>query len=336
MISWLIDCIAKKLSDLPQYNITRLNFLEVPIPGDGNRGMGAEVSLTAFNKYPVSIDVPKLGFEILVSGCSPSDPYILVADAVTEPVAVRPLSDVVAEVNGLIRGLPELLLQACPNSDSSPLDLLLKQYLDSEAATVFVRGAEQPRADMPDWLAKILASITLPVPFPGRSFDNLVRNFSVADVRFTLPSPLADPDDPDANPKVSGVIEVLAALPSEMNFDINVTDIRATADVFYQSNKLGELDLQDWLKANSTRLDAKEGREALLKIQSRIEDAPLNVTDSDVLADVVQMLLFGDEQVILDIKADVGVKVLTVLGPLTLKGIPAEGQFPVKRPSSLW
>lgn len=298
--------------------------------------MGAEVSVTAFNKYPVSIDVPELGFEILVSGCNPSDPYILVADAVTRPIAVRPKKNVVAEVNGLVRELPEPLIQSCPGSDSSPLDLLLKQYLNNEGATVFVRGAEHPRPGMPDWLADILASVTVPVPFPGRTFDNLIRNFSVADVSFTLPSPFSDPDDPDGNPKVSGVIEVLSALPQEMNFEINVTDIRAAADVFYQSKKLGELDLRRWQPAKSTKLEAKDGDEPLLKIQSRIEDAPLNVTDGDVLTDVVQMLLFGDKEVILDIKAAVGAKVLTVLGPLALKDIPAEGKIPVKRPSSLW
>jgi hypothetical protein len=315
-----------------------MNFREVPIPGTGDHGMSAEVSLTSFNKYPISVDVPELAFDILISGCSPSDPYILVADATTHPVALRPRSDVVAEVNGLVRKLPDTLVQACPNSESSPLDLLLKQYLGGDAATVFVRGTEKPKVDMPDWLAKILASVTVPVPFPGRSFDNLIRNFSVADVSFKLPGPFSDPDDPDdpdGNPKVSGVIKVLADVPSEMNFDINVTHVRATADVFYESRKLGELNLLDWQKANSTKHEAKDDHNASLEIQSRIVDAPLNVTDSDVFTDVVQELLFGGEGVVLDIKASVDVKVQTVLRPLTLKAIPAEGKIPVKRPSSL-
>jgi hypothetical protein len=321
---------------MPQYNITRLNFRETPLPGDENKdGMAADVSLVAFNKYPVSLDIPKLGFDILLPGCSLDDDNILVATAFTDAVAARPQSNVTAEVHGLIRELPESLTRACPNSKSSPLDMLLKQYMGGEEATVFVRGAKWPLDDTPGWVADILSSVTLPVPFPGRSFDSLIRNFSLTDVHFTMPDPFAAPDDPAADPKVSGNIIVLAGLPSEMNFEINVTSVRATADVFYKSMELGKLNLRRWQKANSTKLDAIEHDEATLKIQSRIKNAPLNVTDPDVLTDVVQELLFGGKGVLLDIKAHVDVKVQTVLGQLILKDVPAQGKIPVKRPSSL-
>jgi hypothetical protein len=320
---------------MPKYNITRMNFVETPIPGEHKQGMAADVSLTAFNEYPVSLDIPPLGFEVLLPGCSLTDDYIVVADALTKPVAVRPQSDVLAEVRGLVRELPKSLTRVCPESRFSPLDLLLKQYMGGEAATVFVRGAKHPSFDTPEWLIDILSSFTLPVPFPGRSFDGLIRNFSLTDVHFSLPDPFAEPDDPAANPMVSGNILVLAGLPSEMNFEINVTNVRATADVFYHDKKLGELNLRHWQKANSTRTEETKDSEATLKIQSRIKDAPLNVTDADVMTDVLQAMLFGGKAVLLDIKAAVDVKVQTVLGQLVLKDVPAEGKIPLKRPSSL-
>ena len=329
-------CAAKKLPEVPEYNITKVNFRETPIPGVDKKAMAADVSLTAFNKYPIQVDVPELGFEVLVPDCGQSDPYILVADAVTRPVTIRPQSDVVLDVQGLVRELPESLTRECPDSKSSPLDLLLKQYLGGEAATVFVRGKKQSDSETPDWLGEILASVTVPVPFPGRTFDNLIRNFSLADVHFTMPNPLADPDDPDANPTVSGEIQVIAALPSEMNFEINVTGIRASSDVFYRGKKLGELNLRRFQAANTTKLPATDEQEAELMIQSRIKNAPLNVTDSDVLTDVIQAMLFGGKKLILDIKARVDVKVQTVLGQLVLKDVPTEGKIPLKRPSSLW
>lgn len=321
---------AKKLPEVPEYNITKVNFRETPIPGVDKKAMAADVSLTAFNKYPIQVDVPELGFEVLVPDCGQSDPYILVADAVTRPVTIRPQSDVVLDVQGLVRELPESLTRECPDSKSSPLDLLLKQYLGGEAATVFVRGKKQSDSETPDWLGEILASVTVPVPFPGRTFDNLIRNFSLADVHFTMPNPLADPDDPDANPTVSGEIQVIAALPSEMNFEINVTGIRASSDVFYRGKKLGELNLRRFQAANTTKLPATDEHEAELMIQSRIKNAPLNVTDSDVLTDVIQAMLFGGKKLILDIKARVDVKVQTVLGQLVLKDVPTEGKIPLK------
>jgi hypothetical protein len=161
----------------------------------------------------------------------------------------------------------------------------------------------------------------------------LIRSFSLTDVHFTMPDPGAEPDDPDSNPRVSGSILVLAGLPSEMNFSLNVTNVRADADVFYRGDKLGELDLRKWQDANSTQIPATEESEATLKIQSRINDAPLEVTDSDVLTDVIQALLFGGSEVMLTVKALVDVKVQTILGELVVKAVPAEGKIPVKRPS---
>jgi len=172
------------------------------------------------------------------------------------------------------------------------------------------------------------------VPFPGRSFDGFVRDFSLTDVDFSLPDPLAEPGDPASNPAVSGTIQVTAVLPAEMNFEVNVSSIRATADVLYKKKKFGELDLRKWQRANSTRVEPKRKDEALLKIQSRVEDAPLEITDEDIFSVIVQQLLFGGKDVLLDVDALVAVRVQTVLGELTLKDVPAQGTIPVKRPYS--
>lgn len=299
-----------------------------------NHTVGAEVSVNAFNKYPVELDIPPLAFEILIPNCGLHDPYIQVADALTDPVGIRPRSLVVANVHGVIRELPDSLTRVCPNSESSPLDHILQDYLGG-SATVFVRGKRRPGMETPEWLNEIMSQVVVPVPFPGRSFDKLIRNFSLTDTHFSLPDPMAEPDDPGASPKVSGTIKVIAGLPNEMNFGINVTQIRATADVFYQKDKLGVLDVHKWQPANSTRIQSSDD-DPELEIRSRINNAPLNVTDGDVLTDVIQRLIFQGKTIRLDVKAKVDVKVETVLGELVLKDVPAEGRIPVKRPSSLW
>ncbi|KAI0009283.1 hypothetical protein F4779DRAFT_582825 [Xylariaceae sp. FL0662B] len=317
---------ANSIPAIPKYNLTRFNVEDGPMNGS----MLADVSLSVYNGYPLELNIPELAFEILVPGCAMSDPFILVAEAATSEVHVKPRSDVEAEVKAVIRELPESLTRVCPHSSSSPLDILLKQFMHGDPATLFVRGSSHPDGDTPKWIADILSSVLLPVPFPGRTLDGLLRNFSLTDVHFTLPNPLADPNDPDANPTVSGNILVTAALPSEMNFGVNVTNVRATSDVMYKSRKMGELNLQKWQHANSTRIEGEEDEQATLKIQSRIIEAPLNVTDSDVLADVVQSLLFGNKPVRLHVDALVDIKVRTTLGNLVIKEVPAQGKIPVK------
>lgn len=315
---------------MPQYNISKVLFRDID-----NETVGAEVSVNAFNKYPFEFVIPPLAFDILVQDCD-QRPYITVAEASTDPVDIRPNSLVVANVHGVVKGLPDSLTKACPNSKSSPLDHILKDYLGGKSPEVFVKGKERPGMDTPEWLDQIMSQVIIPVPFPAPGFDRLIRNFTLTDTRFTLPDPMAEPDDPAATPKVSGNIQVIAGLPKEMNFGINVTHIRAAADVFYKKEKLGVLDVTKWQNANSTRIASHKDDGPELKIQSAIKDAPLNVTNGDVLTSVIQQLIFQGKTVILDIQAKVDVKVQTVLGELVLKDVPAEGRIPVKRPSSLW
>lgn len=296
--------------------------------------MLAEVSIVARNEYPVKLDVPELAFDILVPGCD-ADDLIVIADAVTSEVSVKPRSNVQADVHGIIRELPESLTRDCPDSKSSPLDIILKQYMQGEPATLYVRGSSRPDGSTPRWVAELLSSVTVPVAFPGKSLDGLIRNFSMSDVHFSMPDPFADPDDPASNPTVSGNILVTAGLPSEMNFGINVTKVRAFADVYYKHEKLGELDLKKWQNANSTRVEEDKHHEASLEIGARINEAPFNVTNSSVFGNLVQQLYFGSRPIQLAIKAKVDVKVDTSLGQLVLKEVPAEGMIPVKRPSSL-
>ncbi|KAI0874967.1 hypothetical protein GGS24DRAFT_457486 [Hypoxylon argillaceum] len=317
---------ASNIPAIPKYNITRFNVKDGPVTGS----MLVDISLSAFNEYPVQLDIPELAFDIMVSGCADTDPFIIVAEASTGEIHVEPLSDISANVYGVVHELPDSLTRACPGSSSSPLDMILRQYMHGEPATLFVRGSSRPDGDTPKWIADILASVTVPVPFPGRTLDGLIRDFSLNDVHFTLPDPFADPDDPDASPKVSGNILVTASIPSDINFSINVTNVRATADVIYKKKKMGELNLRKWQHANSTRVEGEGSDGPSLKIESRIIEAPLNITDSDVFADVVQALLFGSKPIRLDVQALVDVKVETSLGELILKEVPAEGKIPVK------
>ncbi|CAM1503868.1 Fc.00g014590.m01.CDS01 [Cosmosporella sp. VM-42] len=319
---------ANKIPSMPKYKIEHLNFHDIPVDS-GRNAVAADVSVVVHNDYPVALSVPSLGFEVLVPNCDSKQPSIRVAEASTKPLEIRANEDVKADAEGVIREIPESLTRLCPNSQSSPLDHFMDRYLHGEDAKVFIRGKKLNDSDTPEWIGDIMESITVPIEFPGRSFDNFIRNFSLTDVNFKLPDPFADVDDPNGEPRVSGTALVLAAIPSELNLDLGVESIRATADLFYKKRKMGELNLRDWQKANSTKVDG-DG-EDLLNITSRVVDAPLTITDGDVFSDVMQKILFGDDDVILDVNADVDVKVSTVLGILTVKKVPAEGKIPVKQ-----
>lgn len=321
---------------IPDYKIQSLSFQEVPLEKHGKTGIGANVSLSVQNDYPIALTVPRIGFEILVPACDPSEPKIVVASASSNPIEVKAKAEVVAEAQGLMRDLPKRLTKSCPMSELSPLDEFLRHYLGGDEARVFVRGKRGKDSDLPEWISSLLENTTVPVAFPGRSFDNLLRNFSMNDVEFKLPNPFAGPRDPDSKPRVSGNIVVLAALPEGFNIDLGVESLRALGNLTFQDEKFGELNLREWQSSNTTRINTPEGEENLLRITSKIVDAPIDITDSNVFSALMQEYMFGDDDIILDVYAAVDVKVATVLGNLVLKQVPATGKVPVNGPSSNW
>lgn len=330
----LITLAANKIPSLPEYRIEHLEFHDFPWGRSGSRAIGANVTLGFFNEYPISLNIPPLGFEIFVSNCQSSDPYISVAEAVTELIEVRPHANVSARALGVISKIPDSLVRQCPDTKLSPLDYFMDSYLHGEDAQVLVRGRDIEGSGTPKWISSILESITVPIDLPGRSFGDLIRNFSAEDINFQLPSPFADPDDPKSSPRVSGTIHVLAALPEGMDIDLAVKNIRSDSNLFYQGQKLGELNQRHWQDANSTRFT--DHGESLINITTRIVDLPLNITDSDVFGKVLREMLFGSEDLLLDVEAAVDIKVGTVLGDLAVKRVPAKGKIPVKRSSSSW
>ena len=294
--------------------------------------MEAEAVVRMINDYPpVTFAVPPLAFDILVEGCFPDEPYILLANATTAEIDVSPKEDITVDVSGVVQQLPNTLIQVCPDSSKSPMDGFLGNYMSGEETTVYVRGSEHPPPDVPDWITELLKSVVVPIPISGHPFDNLIRDFSLANVHFGLPSPFADPNSPEAQPRVSAIVKALVGLPEEMNFPIEVNRVRADADVFYKQKKLGELDLRKWQKANSTLVEAHGDMPEGLAIESVVKDAPLQITNDDVFLDLVQALLFGGKNLVLGVNANVSVETETALGTFVVRDVPAEGKIFVKR-----
>ncbi|KAF1809935.1 hypothetical protein P152DRAFT_440977 [Eremomyces bilateralis CBS 781.70] len=316
---------ATDIPAIPKYNITHLVVHDADLP-DGNQGLQADVSMKVPNPYPLDLTIPPLGFGILVDGCSPNDPQIMVADAFCEPLHISPNADIVANGTGFVRRIPESLMDVCPGSQKSPLDMIVKDYIHGAETTVYIRGSDSPDVETPKWITNLLSSITIPVPFKGPAIDHLIRNFSLTDVHFKLPDPESETDN---DPEISADIEAIVNLPDQLDFTVNVSHVRALADVHWKEKKLGELNLQKWQEASSRRLTDPDELGGLL-VQAHVDGAPLKITDQDLFTQLVATLLFKKQTAFLTIEATVDVKMATTLTALTLRDLPASGVFPIK------
>lgn len=292
--------------------------------------MVVDSSVDALVDFPFSVRIPPLGFEALVPNCSPGEPFISVADVRTKEVQIKPGHSTRISINGLVQGLSDDLTTTCPGQKDSPLDLLVRSYVSGLKTTIYVRGADKPSSGTPSWVVDLLKSVTVPLQFTGHALDNLIQNFTMSNVHFSLPDPFADPESPESQPRISALVNVLIGLPKQLNVTVNIPKIRADADVYYQGNKLGALELHEWQPANSTRVLDKNGTAALF-VNFSMKEAPLRVTDDDVLTAILQALIFEGRPVQLQIAAAVDTQVAAGLGNVTVRGIPAEGKVSVKR-----
>lgn len=294
--------------------------------------MAVTASVLALTDSPFSLRIPPLGFKVLVANCSPRDPYIPTVDVVTKEIAVTPGHSTVIDVSGVIRGLSDELTTNCPGEKRSPLDSLLTSYIHGSQTIIYVRGADVPSLGTPKWMTDILKTLTVPFPFTGHNLDNLVKNFTMSNVHFSLPNPMAEPDTPESLPTVSALVNVLIAVPKQLEFYLNVPRVRAKADVYYHENKLGVLNLKEWQPANSTLISDADNS-TVLQVRFAMDNAPLEVTDEDVLADVLSSLIFEGIPVKLSVSASVDAEIATGLGQVAVRGIPADAKFAVKRKS---
>ncbi|EMC97474.1 hypothetical protein BAUCODRAFT_33191 [Baudoinia panamericana UAMH 10762] len=319
----------KDIPSIPAYDFKKLNVREIDLPR-GGKGMAADVSLLVQNDYPIDFTVPPMAFNILVDNCQKTDPYIKLANAETHDIYIHPKQKVELNATGIVHRIPDLLTQDCPDSNKSPLDILLGKYLHGKQNTIYVQGSASPQLNTPRWVTDLISDLTVPVPLPGKTLGHLIKNFSLTDTHFSMPDPFAEPDTPEGNPTLSANVRALIALPGEMNFNFSVSRVRADAEIFYKGNKLGKLDLRRWQPASSQRVGTSGHSGPTLMVRSSVKDAPLHITNETVLTEVIQDLVFRHKPVLMHIQADVDVEMKTALGELTVRKIPAEGQVPIK------
>jgi hypothetical protein len=318
-ISQLLKFKGHDVPEMPQFDIQKLRVAEHGPLGHPD-GVKAMATVSVKNQYPINFDLPPLAFQVLLPDCF--DDYLMLGTARTKVIHILPKKPIDASVTGLVKQLPTSLTTACPGSSNSPLDKIVGDYLAGRNATVYIKGGEQDE-NTPDWIGKMLGDTILPFPLPGHPFDNLIKDFSLKNVQFSLPDPLKN----DPHPRISATVNVVVALPEEMNVNLDVDQVRADADVFYQGDRMGKLNLRKWQKANASQIDND------LLIQSEVVNAPLEITDDSVFSKVVQQLIFGHKSVPLGVKAIVDANTTTALGTFVVRNIPAEGQISIDPPA---
>ncbi|KAM5469655.1 hypothetical protein MauCBS54593_004209 [Microsporum audouinii] len=323
--------VLRDISTLPEFNITKLNIYERPGPGK-SKAIEADVSVSISNRYPLHLTLPPFEFNILVPSCTPNDAYIMVANATTDSVNIEPREPVAISMHGLAPKVPDELVRNCPGTATSPLGLLIGKYIRGLVTTIYVRGGSLISPTIPQWLQELINSVTVPFPFTSPGFSRLIKRFSMTNVHFYLPDPFAKPNTPESMPKVSALVQAIVDLPRQLDVPVNVSRVRTTANVFYHDHNLGIIDVKEWQNATVRRVvDGADGRPTMI-VEFDIQKAPLQVTDEDLLSEVLKKMLFERQDIPLRVDAHVDAELQSALGEFVVRDIPSGGNIVVRPP----
>ena len=289
-----------------------------------DEGTVMTASAEVMSRHALSLDVPRLRWEVLVRGCGFQE-RIKLADAITNPLKVRPGKNFTVGFSSTISSLPRDLLDPCTDETPSPLETLFQDILDpNKTASVFVSGKHAP-PNIPNWISRLLSSVTLPIPLPHLTpnTSELVSGIHCSEMKFAFPSPWAPPGSPQSKLRVSALIEVVInPPPGTENFNINVTAVRADVFLLDERKKFGRVVVPVWSPATTFRTTK-------IHITARVIEVPVEVLDPALFQKVMGKVLYGGNAEI-GVDGTVDAQVSVLMGDFQIRGIPVQAVVEVQ------
>ena len=300
---------------LPEYTVNKLNVVDQP-----GQGTLMTASADIVNPYAMTLDVPALDWKVFVPGCTPSE-RIRLTNARTGRLSIRDGKNITVEVSSSISSLPQALLDPCRDATPSPLEAFFQAFLDpKQNTTVFISGASHA-ISLPKWLPDILSSLIVPVPVPhfDTNTTDLISAIHCSEMKVTFPSPWAPPGTPQAQPRVSGLIEAVIRPPKEAeNVAINVTAVKTDVYLFDEGAKFGRIVVPEWSPATTER-------KAKIHVKARVAEVPIEVLDPVIFQRVMTKVLRGGGTVEIEVEGTVDTQVSVLVGDFAIRGIPVKG-----------
>jgi hypothetical protein len=204
----------------------------------------------------------------------------------------------------------------------------------AQNTTIFISGHHPSDDDnnnnLPKWLPNILSSLSIPIPLPHLETNNtsdLISSIHLSEMKFTLPPPWTPPGTPNAQPKISGLVEaIIKPPPQAKNVNINVTAVRADILLFDKGQKFGRILVPEWSPATTTH----NKKDEMIHILARVSEVPVEVLDPLVFQRVMGKVLQGGGTVEIGVEGTVDGQVIVLVGEFAVRGIPVKGVVEVE------
>lgn len=215
------------------------------------------------------------------------------------------------------------------------MEKFLSAYLHGNTTTVHVRGSSfgpddlpqdgnVPTSSTPAWLRKALESLSLKIPFPGTSDSNLIRSLELSDIKIDFS------DDYD-EPLVSAHAMALLKRPDEMNFSLNVTEIRPQIYLYLHEDSERPFGRLIPTKPCPAETFQMEDDPSMFKVVSQVERAPFSVMPGmdDDFQKFLENIFHGRRSKVY-IRGTSDAQVDSAFGHLAVHGLSFKGEIETK------
>ncbi|ANB11337.1 hypothetical protein AWJ20_4142 [Sugiyamaella lignohabitans] len=314
---------------------------DIKIVPSKNLGLDVITKLSTDYKFSAAADIPSLLWELKIPGCPKpqSSPYQLASKGRTYPIHLLPQSVVGITVESNLAEIPFEILFPCDNGPStngsnfkSPLDMFIQKYISGETNLVKIEGSSQQDDSLPDWLSRIIQSVSFTIPFEGKKgSDDLIQGLEFRNFRLSFPpsQPFPPVYAPNQPPRVSATIRVHVKTPNlidiDPDMDLSVPLTKGSADLFSQGEHFAHIDIDDWIPCTT---EHDEGPNTYL-VEFDIESVPVEVIDQSVFGRVMREVLIAGGSPI-RVEAVVDAEVSTPIGDLVVTDLPAQGDTVIR------
>lgn len=220
------------------------------------------------------------------------------------------------------RTLP--LLDGDKTAKRQLMEHFLTQYLHGNTSMVRVRGNAFGPDDeirphqLPNWLQKSLASITLTMPFPGTNQPQLIQSLTMGHLQI-------DFSMGNQQPLVSGDTVAYLHLPNELQVDVAVTEIEP--DVYLYLDPTSDTPFARLRSTHPTPSVTAPLEDALsLKVSAHIDKAPLQILQPG-LFDQFLLTVYRGNNATLFLQGTTAALVKSDFGTLKVHDLAFQGQI---------
>ncbi|WWC85667.1 uncharacterized protein L201_000533 [Kwoniella dendrophila CBS 6074] len=306
--------------------------------------------------YNATLDF-SLPFSIALPATDDSLEESKMAEVITEPVIIGGVGkDIELRISGVITAnLSERSLSSkSVNVGSSPLSLLLQNYLHGKDNPITVQGLSSipkfvPKRSIlepPNWLLNTLPSLSLSLNFPGpKPKPKIIESVTIDHMRIS---------ESQGKMKASGVVIAQIELPKDMqNVKIDVVEVLPDVLVFdgpspedddfvgddeenFPPKAFGHIRPLEYLNS-TTSISGDPNYPNRLIVSAPLNQVDLNILPGrdSILSEFVSKIVFkGGALAGVKGIASVGVKIIGVNGKVRLDNLPVRGEFWVGRQKS--